>query len=101
MSGLKSAWELSLEKTDKLNPESKKKLGDKQKKQIGEIRGEYKAQIADKEITLQHKLNKLADRVPPERIWVEGEELKKKFVEEKQFLENEMERKIEDVHKQK
>ena len=101
MSGLKSAWELSLEKTDKMNPETKKKLTDRQKKQISEIRKELQAQIADKEITLQHKLSKLADRLPPEQVASSAEEMKKKFVEEKQFLEAEMERKIEDIHKQK
>lgn len=101
MSGLKSAWELSLEKADKLNPESKMKLTDRQKKRIGEIRRETKAQIADKEITLQHKMSKLADRLPPERAGVEAEDLKKRFIEEKQLLENEMERRIEDVYKNK
>ena len=74
MSGLKSAWELSMEKADKMNPESGKKLSDQQKRQIGDIRKEVQAQIADKDIALQHKLKKLSDRLPPERAAVEAEE---------------------------
>lgn len=101
MSGLKSAWELSLEKADKMNPDSKRKLSDRQKKQIAEIRKEVQAQIADKEITVQHKLSRLADRLPPERVPQEAEELKKKLIEEKQLLEKEMDLKIEEVYKQK
>ena len=40
MSGLKSSWELSLERSDDLVPElkTKKKLTKKQKEQIAEIR---------------------------------------------------------------
>ncbi len=101
MSGLKSAWELSMEKADKMNPESGKKLSDQQKRQIGDIRKEVQAQIADKDIALQHKLKTLSDRLPPERATVETEELKKKFIEEKRVLEKEMEDRVEAVHKQK
>lgn len=101
MSGLKSAWELSLEKADKMNPESGRKLTDQQKKEIAGIRKEVQAQIADKEIAFQHKLKKLSDRLPPERAAVEAEEMKKKFVEEKQVLEKAMEDRIEAVYSQK
>ncbi len=99
MSGLKSAWELSMEKSEKLVPELKKnkKLSDAQKKEIQEIRNEYKAKIADRDVTLQDKLNKLSDRTPPEELQVVAEELKKQFFEEKQALEAEREQKIEAV----
>ena len=99
MSGLKSAWEISLEKSDKLVPEVKKrkKLTDRQKKQIAEIRKEYKAKIADKDVTLQHKLNHLEDRIPPEQLEMESEKLKKEFAEEKEKLESELEAEIEAV----
>ena len=61
MSGLKNAWEISLEKTDKSDPDSEKRksLTDEQKKDIAEIRNEYKAKFADIDITLQFKLGKL------------------------------------------
>lgn len=103
MSGLKSAWELSLEKSDKLVPELKKqaKLTAGQKSRIGEIRKEYRAKIADKDITFQHKIKTLADGVSPEGLELEAEELSKRFAEEKQLLEKEMENKIEEVKQNK
>ncbi len=99
MSGLKSAWELSLEKSEKMLPELKgqKKLTAAQKEKISEIRKEYKAKIADKEITSQDKLNKLPNRIPPEQLEAEAEELKKRFAEDKQALDEEMEKAIEAV----
>ncbi len=99
MSGLKSAWEISMEKSDKLVPEVKKrkKLTAAQKKQIAEIRKEFKAKIADKDITLQHKLNHLDERTPPEQLVMESEKLKQEFAEEKEQLEKEMETQVEAI----
>ena len=100
MSGLKSAWELSLEKSDKMDPgiKKRKKLTQKQKGQISEIRKDYLAKIADKEITLQYKLQNLADRTPPEQMEQVAEQLKEEFAGEKEALEKEMEGKIESFH---
>ena len=97
MSRLKSAWELSLERSEKLVPElkNKKKITKKQKEKISEIRKEYKAKIADKDVMLQDKLQKLHYRTPPEEIQFAVEELQKKFLEEKKAFEEEMEKKIE------
>ena len=97
MSGLKSAWELSLERSEKLVPElkNKKKITKKQKEMISELRKEYKAKIADKDVMLQDKLRKLHNGTPPEEIQIVMDELQKKFSEEKKILEEEMERKIE------
>lgn len=99
MSGLKSAWELSLEKSDKLVPElkGKKKIDEKKKKEISEVRNEYKARIADKDVTVQSKLKKLSDRVPPEEMESVAEELMREFVEAKKALEEEMESKVEEI----
>ena len=101
MSGLKSAWEISMEKSDKLVPEVKKqkKLTAKQKEHIAEIRKEFKAKIADKDVTLQHTLNRLAERTPPEDLEIESERLKQEFSEEKDQLEKEMEAQVEAVRK--
>ena len=101
MSGLKSAWEISLEKSDKLVPEVKKqkKLTAKQKENIAEIRREFKAKIADKDVTLQHKLNRLAERTPPEQLEMELEKLKQEFSEEKEQLEKEMETQVDSIRK--
>ncbi len=101
MSGLKSAWEISMEKSDKLVPEVKKqkKLTTKQKEHIAEIRKEFKAKIADKDVTLQHKVNHLAERTPPEQLEMESEKLKQEFAEEKEQLEKEMETQVEAIRK--
>ena len=102
MSGLKNAWEIGLEKSDKMLPEIKKrkKLTQKQKEEIGEIRKEYKAKIADKDVMLQHKLARLAERTRPEEMAAVVEELKKEFAEDKEQLEKEMEHHIEAVYDQ-
>ena len=101
MSGLKSAWEISLEKSDEINPELKaqKKLDGKQKKEIAEVRKEYEAQIADKEVTLEYKIKKLIDRISPEQLEQETVKLKDQFAEEKQKLEKEAEEKILEIRK--
>ena len=99
MSGLKSALEISLEKSDKLVPGGKKrkKLTAKQKEQIAEIRKEYQANIADKDVTLQHTLKHLEERTSPELLLPESEKLKQEFAEEKERLEKEMEAEVEAV----
>ncbi len=101
MSGLKSALEISMEKSDKLVPEVKKqkKLTARQKEHIAEIRKEFKAKIADKDVTHQYKLNYLAERTPPEQLVMESEKLKHEFAEEKEQLEKEMETQIEAIRK--
>lgn len=99
MSGLKSSWELSLEKSDSIVPElkDKKKLTAQQKEQIAEIRREYKAKIADREIMLQDKLGKLHHRTPPEEIETTTFVLRQEFTKETQDLEAEMEKKVEEI----
>jgi hypothetical protein len=99
MSGLKSAWELSLEKSDKLVPElkGKKKLSEQKKKQVNEIRREYKAKIADKDVTVQDRLNKLSQRTPPEEMEIVAEELLRQFADDKKALEEQMEAEVEAV----
>ncbi|MBT5027704.1 MAG: hypothetical protein HOH38_06520 [Nitrospinaceae bacterium] len=99
MSGLKSAWELSLERSDKLVPElkSKKKLTKKQKQQIADIRTDFSARIADLDVTTQDKIRKLTDRVPPEEILAVKEELEVNFRSQKKTLEEQMEKEVETV----
>ena len=99
MSGLKSAWELSLEKSEKLVPElkNKKKITKQQKERINDIRKEYIAKIADKDVMMQDKLGKLNDRIPPDEITYAMEALQKEFAEEKKILEEKMEKEIESV----
>ena len=99
MSGLKSAWELSLERSDKLVPElkNKKEITKQQKEKITDIRVQYKAKIADKDVMLQDKLRKLHDRFAPEEVKLEAEELQKEFAKDKKVLEEQMEKEIESI----
>ena len=99
MSGLKSAWELSLERSDKLAPElkSQKKLTKKQKQEIAEIRKEYTAKIADRDVTSQGKISRLPDRIRPEEIEAHKVELEEQFRFDKKTLEEEMEKEVEAV----
>ena len=103
MSELKSAWELSLERSDKLAPELKnqKKLTKKQKQEIAEIRKEYAARIADRDVTSNDKIRKLPDRVPPEEIGARKAELEEQFRTDKKTLEEEMEKEVEAVRSRK
>tara|TARA_Y100001960_G_C14517617_1_gene749666 strand:- start:103 stop:417 length:315 start_codon:yes stop_codon:yes gene_type:complete len=103
MSGLKSAWELSLERSEKLVPELKtqKKLTKKQKQKIAAIRCDYVARIADVDVTTQDKVRKLVDSVPPEELATAKEELEEYFRSEKVSLEEKMEKEIEEVRNQK
>ena len=103
MSGLKSSWELSLERSDDLVPElkSKKKLTKKQKDKIAEIRKDFAAQIADRDVTMQDKVRKLSDRVPPEEVADAKMKLEAQFRDDKQSLEEEMEKEIESIRNSK
>ena len=99
MSGLKSSWELSLERSEKLVPElkNKKKITKQQKEKINDIRREYQAKIADKDVMMQDKLIKLHDRIPPDEIEYATVELQKEFADEKKAFEEKMEKEIESI----
>jgi hypothetical protein len=99
MSGLKSSWELSLERSEKLVPElkNKKKITKQQKEKINDIRREYQAKIADKDVMMQDKLRKLHDRIPPDEIEYATVELQKEFADEKKAFEDKMEEEIESI----
>ena len=103
MSGLKSSWELSLERSEDLVPElkSKKKLTKKKKDQIAEIRIDFAAKIADRDVTMQDKVRKLSERVPPEEVADAKMKLESQFRDDKQSLEEEMEKEIESIRNSK
>ena len=103
MSGLKSSWELSLERSEDLVPElkTKKKLTKKKKDQIAEIRIDFTAKIADRDVTMQDKVRKLSDRVPPEEVAGAKMKLEAQFRDDKQSLEEEMEKEIESIRNSK
>ncbi|MEI6126664.1 MAG: hypothetical protein WCQ99_08960, partial [Pseudomonadota bacterium] len=77
MSGLKSSYEIAMEKMTKMGLEDNQNLTDDQKAQIAEIRSMYTAKIAEKKILLKNE-PQLPDEIS--------------------FLEREQERKIEEVY---
>ena len=103
MSGLKSSWELSLERSEDLVPElqPKQTLTKKEKVQIAEVRINNTAQIADRDVTMQDKVRKLSDRVPPEEVADAKMKLEAQFRDDKQSLEEEMEKEIESIRNSK
>ena len=92
-----------MERSDDLVPElkSQKKLTKKQKEKIGEVRKNFSAQIADRDVMMQDKINKLSERVPPEEIEDAKRLLENQFREEKNSLEEEMEKEIESIRNSK
>jgi len=55
---LKSAWEIALEKTDKVGGESVRRLTGEQKEEIARIRKVFEAKVAEVEILVQDKEKK-------------------------------------------
>lgn len=52
MSGLKSSYEIAMEKIKNMGIDNAQGLSEEQKKKINEIRNEYEAKIAEKKILL-------------------------------------------------
>ena len=82
------------------NPDLKKrrKLTEAEKAEISKIRKEYQAKIADKDVSIQYQIKKLAEHSPPENLESEKQALNSKFAEERQLLVKEMEEKVEKIH---
>ncbi|MBI3089991.1 MAG: hypothetical protein HYY96_04940 [Candidatus Tectomicrobia bacterium] len=93
--GMKSALELAMERARKLQGgEDEGRLSDAQKQRIAELRKEYEAKIAEKEIMLASNLQKMRRRTPPEEIPTKAQELQREFQEAKAALQREKEEKI-------
>lgn len=90
---LKSAWEISQEKAAAIDgrKEDEIVLTDGQKIKISEVRKEYEAKIAEREVMLRQRLRAAS----PE----EGRLLQEEFQREKKVLTGEMENKIEKIRK--
>lgn len=77
MSGLKSSYEIAMEKMNKMGIEDTPNLTDEQKEKIADIRSEYAAKAAERKILLKD-----APELPGELS----------------FLERELERKIKEIY---
>ena len=95
MGEMKSAIELAMEKMGKLqSDDASTALTDEQRQQIGDLRKQYDAKIAEKDIMMQSEIGKLMQNRPPQEAAMAAHELQAKFQEEKKALQQEMEDKI-------
>lgn len=95
MAGMKSAVELAMEKLGKLRAqEPSTPLTDEQRQEISDLRKQYEAKIAEKEIMLQAEIRQLVQRRPPHEAVATAQELQEKLQEAKKALHQELEEKI-------
>src|SRR3989442_15728044 len=95
MAGMKSALELAMEKLKaRTSEESTASLTDAQRQEISDLRKQYDAKIAEKDIMLQADIRQLIQRRPPQEALVAAQELREKFQQTKKALQEELEAKI-------
>ena len=95
MAAMKSAVELAMERLGKLPSEdSSAPLTDAQRQAISDLRKEYDAKIAEKEIMHQTEIQKLIQRHPPQEVAVYAREMQNALQEAKAALRRELDDKI-------
>jgi Spy/CpxP family protein refolding chaperone len=95
MAEMKSAVELAMERLGKLqSDDSPAALSDEQRQQIHDLRQQYDAKIAEKEIMMQSELRKLIQNRPPQEAAMAAHGLQEQFQATKKSLQQEMEAKI-------
>ena len=78
MAGMKSALELAMEKINaqQSQAETTVSLTDAQRQEISDLRKQYDAKIAEKDIMLQADIRQLMQRRPPQEALVAAQELR-------------------------
>ena len=95
MAGMKSALELAMEKLNaRQSEESTVALTEAQRQEISDLRKQYDAKIAAKEIMMQSEIRQLIQRRPPPEAMAAAQELRAKFQQTKKALQEELETKI-------
>lgn len=95
MAEMKSAVELAMEKLGKLKTDtSTESLTDEQRQRIGDLRKQYDAKIAEKEIMMQSEIRQMMQRHHPQEVAVAAQGLQEQFQETKRALQQELEDKI-------
>ena len=95
MAGMKSALELTMEKLKaRQSEDSTVVLTDAQRQEISDLRKQYEAKIAEKEIMMQSEIRQLVQRRPPQEAMAAAQELREKFQQTKKALQEELEAKI-------
>ena len=96
MAGMKSALELAMEKINaqQAQAEPAVSLTDAQRQEISDLRKQYDAKIAEKDIMLQADIRQLMQRRPPQEVLAAAQELRAQFQHTKKALQEELEAKI-------
>jgi hypothetical protein len=95
MAGMKSALELAMEKLNaRKSEESTVALTEAQRQEISDLRKQYDAKIAEKEIMMQAEIRQLIQRRPPQEAMAVAQELREKFQQTKKAFQEELEAKI-------
>ena len=96
MAGMKSALELAMEKINaqQVQTETAGSLTDAQRQEISDLRKQYDAKIAEKDIMLQADIRQLMQRLPPQEVLAAAHELRETFQQSKKALQEELEAKI-------
>jgi len=94
---MKSSYELAMERLKKQNPEAAAPLTGKQKKKLAELDRLYRAKVAEKELALQPQITEARLQGDEEKAAA----VEKQLREEKQSLQEEMERKKDQVRQEK
>lgn len=94
MAGMKSAVELAMEKLGAKPTQEVAPLTDEQRQTISDLRKQYDAKIAEKEIMMQAEIRKLSQRHPPQEVVRAARELQAQFQQNKKHLLEELEGKI-------
>ena len=95
MAGMKSALELAMEKLNaRQSEESTVALTEAQRQEISDLRKQYDAKIAEKEIMMQSEIRQLIQRRPPQEVMAAAQELREKLQHTKKALQEEVEAKI-------
>jgi hypothetical protein len=96
MAGMKSALELAMEKINAQQgqAETAVSLTDAQRQEISDLRKQYDAKIAEKDIMLQADIRQLMQRRPPQEVLAAAQELRGQFQHTKKALQEELEAKI-------
>lgn len=90
---MKTAYELAMERLNKLAPTVK--LTDKQKQALAELDSKYAARLAEREITLQGEIEQAAARGDAEEV----PKLQQRLADERKSIQTELETRKETVRR--
>jgi len=97
---LKSSWELALDKLQaKGETIAEDRLSEDQKHRINELRKQYAAKLAEREIMFKDKLNSLSSKVKPQDYLAQRADMEKNYLADVARFKQELEDKIAAIRK--